>query len=261
MATLAQQAPAGKRRVRAGLDTMQRVAVGWRRLAFDCRRHGWPPVQDAHEGDAGRLPELVNHFAGLLCLQAQRTIDLGESQQPALRRMQETLPAKFPFMLNVVLHLRLRLDCVAVAPSERGLGVFALRRIPAGRVATVFPVDLLMLLADDSVGSFAALQQNETCVVHKAFMRSDPPAEWSLEDSRQADAHAQSWRAHCVEVGSALLFGDPRAHSPDACAHMVGMGVVPNSELVTIARGVLVVLRTVMDVEAGAELLIPNTAL
>ena len=48
MATLAQQAPAGKRRVRAGLDTMQRVAVGFGEYRHRADTHFGTGADNAH---------------------------------------------------------------------------------------------------------------------------------------------------------------------------------------------------------------------
>jgi hypothetical protein len=190
--------------------------------------------------------------AAKLCQWVQSSLPLLDEPR-GMAELTKSLSKKIPFVLNVILRARASVDWAKVDAQGR---VVAQRPVPSGALVTVFPVDLLMLIADDSLAAFNCLQGEEKCVVRKTFMRPEACMHTD-QDMKESGDLAQQWHAFGREVApGVLVFGNPKVHPPDACGHMIPAGKSSNCALTFLAHGVMIAVLATRDIPQHAQLVV-----
>lgn len=216
--------------------TIQGATLYWHQLATAIQTNPLPPIQATTLGEIAR--ELKSHTEAACQTIALIIPSPSDDDLSLLAPMQETLSEKFPYILNVILNVNIKLDWVDTAPSPvHGIGVFAKKFIPRHTIVTTYPAHILELLSDDATEERKRAMLQPEKEVQKMLMAQNPHHDWSKKAIHEVQRLRYCWEDYGLDVlGGCSIFADPEVYSSEACGHKIndaiGTGAMPNGGVV-----------------------------
>jgi hypothetical protein len=241
-----------------GAETIHGATRYWQQLAIDFQSNPLPPIQGTTLGEITRELKIRTEAA---CQTIASIIPSPDDDDLSLlQHMQKTLSEKFPFILNVIINVNIKLDWVDAAPSPvHGIGVFAKKGIPRHTLVTIYPAHLLELLSDDATEKRKGSRLRPDELVQKTLMAQNPRPDWSREAANEVERLRRGWHDYGMNgLGGCSIYADPEIYSSAACGHKIndanGTGAVPNCVETFLCKGVIVGILTTCSIASGEEL-------
>lgn len=156
----------------------------------------------------------------------------------------------YPVLRGFPLQLVVQSPQVTVADVPyKGKGVFATKNIPANRIVTFYPIDIIRIRQYDP-----PLKEGYSAI----FVKSTKHQNLASTCGGVEDAFGE----YKFSIANVDIYGDPEIYSDGCCGHLVNDGNGPiqgtnNCVLHPLFGGVCLAVITLCDIGKGEELLLP----